>query len=159
MEAEKLFDHRLITRNDQAAGVAARVGNLQDFEIAHEVVIVDPLVMQLLDLVKRNVRIKTENSILNRRQIVTYPQNVNVLPHVPQRGDELILHPPVGLFQNLRTYLFGRNVSVIDKRQDAQFSVSGQGASSRVGDSSMVRCEIYFTDRSPALFYTMSHAP
>jgi len=95
---------RLVAGDHQAAGIAAGVGHLDEFEIAHDILVEHRLPAEFLQQIEDDVRLEVLDGPAQRRQVVVEPERLHLVPQVAQPGHHVVL----GLvFENLRVGLAG----------------------------------------------------
>ena len=97
MVGEELFGERLVAGEDQPARIAPRVRHSQQLEIADDVLIVGGDAGERLHEIEDDLRLEAGNRLTDARQVVVDAEHFDVVPALPQRLDDVVLHLPLGL--------------------------------------------------------------
>ena len=118
--AEELLGQRLVTREEQAARVASRVGHLQQLEVGHDVVVEGDDVVETLEQVEGDVGLEVEEGVADPAQLVSHPQDLHLVAQRFQGAHDVVFGLP-----GLARQLFGiggggRHEVGMDKGEDAE---------------------------------------
>ena len=97
--SENLFRKGLVVRQRQSTRITPRVGNFQQLKITHQMLIEKRLPIKLLQHVKNNIRLNALDRLAQRIEIAVKTHGVHLVPHLLERGLDVILHfPRMNLF-------------------------------------------------------------
>ena len=84
----------LAARQDQAARVAAGVGDLHQLEIARDVLVIDRLVVELLEQREHDVRLESLDLFADRLDLLLRAERANVMACRAQGADDVVFGLP-----------------------------------------------------------------
>ena len=84
-DAVVVQDHlreRLVAGDHQAAGIAAGVGQLDELEIAHDILVEHRLPTKILQQIEGDVGLEVVDGPAERRQVVVEPERLHLVPQL-----------------------------------------------------------------------------
>ncbi len=117
---EELLGERLVAREDEAARVAAGVGQAQQLEVANDVLVEGRHAGERLHQVEDDVRLEGADNRPDGAQPVMEAEHAHVVPHLLQRFRDVVLHLPLGLAHVDAGGVRGRDQVIVHERQKAE---------------------------------------
>ena len=84
----------LAARQHQAARVAAGIGDSHQLEIAHDVLVVDDLAVELLQQREHDVRLPALDLVADRLELVMHAERAHLVPGGTQRAHDVVFGFP-----------------------------------------------------------------
>jgi hypothetical protein len=91
---EDLLGERLVAAQHEAARVAARVGDAQELEIRHHVLIVRRQAVELLEEIEGDVRLPLLDRLADDPQVAPDPERAHLVAELAQRAHDVVLRLP-----------------------------------------------------------------
>jgi hypothetical protein len=117
---EQLLRQRLVASEDQAARIAACVGQVQQLQITDDVLIEGRNTREGLHQVENDVGLEESGDRSNAPRVVTDPQHPHFMTHLAQRLDDVVLHLPLGLENVDAGGVLGWHEVVVNEGEHAQ---------------------------------------
>ena len=120
MVSEELLRQRLVARQNQAARIAAGVRQVQQLEVADDVLVEGGDARERLQQVEHDVRIERLHRGADAAQVVVHAAHAHLVPDLAQRLDDVELHLPLGLAHVDSLGVAGRHEVVVHERQQRE---------------------------------------
>jgi hypothetical protein len=119
VKRQQLLGEPLVARQHQPARVAAGVGQAQQFEIAHHVLVERGDTGKGLDEVEHDVRLEMAGGAADTAQVVADAEHAHLVTGLAQGLDHVVLHLPLGFEHVDAGRVAGRHEVLVDQREHA----------------------------------------
>ena len=118
---EQLFRQRLVAREQQAARIAAGVGQLQQLQVADDVLVEDRDVVEPLEEIERDVRLPVRRRPADVAQVVVHAESLHFVAHGGERRNHVVFSAPrLGGDVDTRLDTRRRNEMPVHQRQHTE---------------------------------------
>src|ERR1035437_5897314 len=118
---QELLRERLAARDDHAARIASRVGNLQQLEEAHDVLVEEDFAVELLQKIEHDVRFPFLDGVTDREQFVLHAERTHLVTDRAKVADDVVLRlPDVDLLFGVPVECVGRHELRMHQRENSQ---------------------------------------
>ncbi len=125
MEREQLLAERLVTRKQEPAGIAARVGLTHQLEECNDVLVVRNDSVEFLEQVEDDVRLPLGNAAAHLGEAVEHAETAYVMAARAQRTRDVVFSTPLlDLFVAMAFERFRGHQARVHDDERAQFSHS-----------------------------------
>ncbi len=128
MVGQDLLGERLVAGQEQAWRAAAGVGDVVQLQVVDDEQLVAPLAAELLEQVEHDVRLELLDPLPQRPQLVVEPQDVHVVPRLPQLTLDVVLRLErldLGVGELLDLLSRWRDQALVDEEHHAALLHSG----------------------------------
>src|SRR5262249_45726709 len=120
MIGEELLGDALVARQHEAARVAAGVGDPEQLEVAHHVLVVDRDVVEVLEQVEHRMRLSLGDGVAHDAEVAAHAEALHLVPQVAERGDDVELRLPLRLRHVDVLRVVGRDEHLVHQREQAE---------------------------------------
>ena len=122
MESQQLLAERLVTRQQQAARVATRIGLAHQLEERDDVLIVGDDAVEFLQEIENDIRLPVGDCAAQLREAVQHSHATDVVPRFAQGRGDVVLSPPLFDFLFCMTFeIFRRHQTLVHDHERAHF--------------------------------------
>ena len=119
MEREELLGEDFVARQHQPPRVTAGIGHVQQFQIRHDVLVVDRHPIELFEQIEGDVRLPVFDGRAQHAEIALDPQRRDVMAELAERGDHIVFRLPLGAGHVLPGEGLGRHQIFVHQDEDA----------------------------------------
>jgi hypothetical protein len=117
---EHLLRQRLVAPEDEAARVAAGIGDAEQLQVGDHVLVVDRVAVELLEKVEGDVRPDLLDGVANLRQVADHAERQHLVAELAERREDVVLGLPGDHHHVGAGGVGGRHQVAVHERQDAQ---------------------------------------
>ncbi len=118
--AEKLLGEGFVSRQEKPSWIRARVGYLEQFQVADDVHVVNGNVVEIFQKIENDVRVEILYGATDVSQIAADSEGLHLVPDVFQCLDDIELHLPIDSSDVDAGHVLGRHQGFVHQSENAQ---------------------------------------